>query len=171
MLRVLMTIVMLGAVSSTAMPQGAASAPTLFDRLVGHWVLRGTIDGKPTVHDVDADRVLNGGYVRLHEVSRERDATGRPAYEAIIFISADPKTGVYNCLWLDNTSNAGLASTAGIAHAMPAGDSIPFRFPSKTGAFHNTFSYDRRSDSWRWTMDDEANGKMQPFARLTLTRQ
>lgn len=177
MRRLMMTIVMLGALSSPGAAQGTAqvaghgAAPALLDRLVGHWVLRGTIDGKPTVHDVDAARVLNGGYVRLHEVSREKDSTGAPAYEAIIFIAANAKTGEYDCLWLDNTSNAGLVSTAGIAHAVPAGDSIPFRFPSKTGAFHNTFSYEPRRDRWRWTMDDESNGKWTPFARLVLTRR
>ena len=86
-------------------------------------------------------------------------------------IAANAKTGEYDCLWLDNTSNAGLVSTAGIAHAVPAGDSIPFRFPSKTGAFHNTFSYEPRRDRWRWTLDDESNGTWTPFARLVLTRR
>lgn len=171
MRRVLVTVLATLVLASPASAQGPTSHASLFDRLVGHWVLRGTIDGKPTVHDVDAERVLNDGYVRLHEVSRERDAKGRPAYEAIIFISIDAKTGEYNCLWLDNTSSAGLASTTVIAHATPAGDSIPFRFPSKTGAFHNTFSYDARKDTWRWTMDDESNGTWTPFARLVLTRR
>ena len=54
-----------------------AGGASLFDRLVGRWELKGTIDGKQTVHDVDAEFVLNRGYVRLHEsfrVSRTRPA-------------------------------------------------------------------------------------------------
>ena len=51
--------------------------------------MRGTMDNRQTVHDIDAERVLNGGYLRLHEVSREKDAKGVPAYEAIVFISVD----------------------------------------------------------------------------------
>ena len=56
------------------------------------------MDNRQTVHDVDAERVLNGGYLRLHEISREKDAKGVPAYEAVVFISIDAKTGEYACL-------------------------------------------------------------------------
>ena len=48
---------------------------------------RGLIAGQQTVHNVDVVGVLNGGYMRLHEVSREKNARGVPAYEAIVFIS------------------------------------------------------------------------------------
>jgi hypothetical protein len=50
-------------------------------RLVGHWVLAGRIAGKETTHDVDGEWVLNHLYVRIHEVSREKDPKGQPAYE------------------------------------------------------------------------------------------
>ena len=143
---------------------------SLFDHLAGRWVLRGTIDDKQTTHDVDAQLVLNRGYVRLHEVSREKDASGAPAYEAIVFISVDKKTGIYNCLWLDNTSNAGLVD-GGVAHGTPAGNTIPFLFNTPGGPFHTTFIYSPGSDSWRWEMDGESGGKRQPFARVTLTRR
>lgn len=151
--------------------QQTTSTPTLFEHLAGHWVLRGAIDGKPAIHDVDADLVLNRGYVRLHEVSREKDAKGAPAYEAFVFVSIDKSTGVYNCLWLDNTSNAGLSGT-GIAHGKPDGNSIPLTFfPGTAQTFHTTFVYDPASDSWKWLMDGEEHGTRHPFARMTLTRK
>jgi hypothetical protein len=155
-----------------AAPQAApAPTPALFERLAGHWVLQGTIDRKQTTHDVDADLVLNKGYVRLHEVSREKDGTGAPQYEAIVFISVDKKSGVYNCLWLDNTSNAGL-SNGGMGHGKPDGNTIPFLItPTGGDVFHTTFIYSPQSDSWRWEMDGESNGKREPFARVTLTRR
>lgn len=152
--------------AQTATPQAQ-----LFDHLAGTWVLRGTIDNKQTTHDVDAQLVLHGGYIRLHEVSREKDAKGGPAYEAIVFISVDKKTGVYTCLWLDNTGNGGLTAD-GFGHGTPSGNSIPFLFKTAAGSvFHTTFIYAPANDAWQWKMDDESGGKLQPFARVTLTKK
>jgi hypothetical protein len=151
--------------------QAPAPVPPLFQRLTGHWLLKGTIDNKPTTHDVDAELVLNRGYLRLHEVSHEKDATGAPAYEAIVFISADAKTGALTCLWLDSTASTGLRPD-GLAYGKPDGNTIPFLFNLSSGdVFHTTFIYDPQSDSWRWELDGETNGKREPFARVTLTRR
>jgi hypothetical protein len=172
-LRILPTCILaiVGVFSSSVAAQQTAPASTLFDRLTGHWVLRGTITGEQTVHDVDADLVLNGGYVRLHEVSREKDKKGKPAYEAIVFISVDEKTGVYNLLWLDTTSNEGLTGS-GIGHGKPTGNSIPFIInPGRPDEFHTTFVYDPGKDTWQWNMDGIADGKPHEFARLRLTRR
>jgi hypothetical protein len=150
--------------------QPAAPAPLLIDRLVGTWVLNGTIDGKQTTHDVDAEWVLNHGYVRIHEVSREKDATGAPAYEATVFISFDKTAGEYTALWLDTTGNGGLVAS-GFGHGKPTASTIPFLFKTSAGdIFHNSFIYAPATDSWQWIMDDESGGKLQPFARVTLTR-
>ena len=69
-----------------ACAQRTPAADSLLDRMTGHWVLRGTIDGRATTHDVVAEWVLGREYVRLHEVARERSPTGAPAYEAIVYI-------------------------------------------------------------------------------------
>ncbi len=157
--------------SSAALAQQPAAQGSLFAHLAGRWVLRGTIDNQQTTHDVDADLVLQGGYVRLHEVSREKDATGAPVYEAIVFISMDSATGEYRCLWLDNTGNGGL-SAEGIGRGTARGDSIPFIFKTGGGdTFHTTFIYSASEDAWRWVMDAESGGRLQPFARVTLTRR
>jgi len=140
------------------------------DSLVGAWVLTGTIHGAPTTHDVTAAWMLNREYLRLHEVSRERDSTGAPAYEAVILIGWDPKTEEYTCLWLDTTGGGGLTA-AGFGRGTPDGDSIPFVWPDAGGGgFHNTFVYSRAAGTWRWIMDNEAGGRLSPFARLTLAR-
>lgn len=163
--------IVLGTLAAPAGLQASAATSTLFERLVGRWVLQGTIDGRQTTHDVDADLVLNKGYVRLHEVSREKDDKGAPQYEALVFISVDAKSGEYACLWLDTTSSSGL-SNGGIARGKPEGNTIPFLFTLANGeVFHNTFIYTPDSDSWRWELDGETNGKREPFARVTLTRR
>ena len=68
---------------------------SLLPRLVGHWVLRGTIARQQTVHDVTFEWLLGREYVQMHEVSRERAPNGTAAYEAVVLFGRDPKTGEY----------------------------------------------------------------------------
>jgi hypothetical protein len=148
-----------------------SSAPVaLLNHLAGTWVLRGTIAGKPTTHDVHAEWVLNHEYLQLHEVAREKNASGAPAYEAIIYIEWDAKAREYRCLWLDSTSGGGL-SAQGIAHASEAGDSIPFIFTlSESDQIRTTFRYDSAADSWRWLIDNVTRGNVRQFANVKLIR-
>ncbi|HTP69404.1 MAG TPA: hypothetical protein VMJ35_10915 [Dongiaceae bacterium] len=148
----------------------AHSPLELLDHLAGQWVLQGTIAGKQTTHDVQANWVLKREYLRLHESSREKDSKGDPAYEAIVFIGWDAQTQQYACLWLDSTAGGGL-SAPGIAHGKRSGDSIPFLFTlSASDSIRNTFVYDRRADTWKWLIDNETNGKSQRFADVNLSR-
>lgn len=168
-------LAVLAALLLFGLPARAQDAPpyrdALLDRLVGRWVLRGTIAEGQTTHDVTADWVLGHQYVRLHEVSREKDATGRPAYEAIVFIGQDPAGSGYACLWLDSTGGTGLNGRA-LGHAPPGTDTLAFVFEMPDGSrFHTTFAHAKAGDTWRWRMDAETGGGLQPFARVTLTRK
>src|SRR4051812_30514293 len=96
-------LAVLSALSASAFADSTNHTDRLLDHLIGQWKLTGTIAGKKTTHDVSAEWVLKHGYVRLHEVAREKDPAGVPAYEAIVFISSEPKSGEYACLWLDST--------------------------------------------------------------------
>ena len=157
--------------SFPASAQEMAFQDSLLDHLVGKWVLQGTIAGKETTHDILAEWVLGHEYVRLHEVSREKDANGQPAYEAIVFIGWDKPSGEYACLWLDSTGGGGLFAQA-IGHAKRGGDEIAFLFKGQDGSiFHTTFAYSKGADTWKWLMDGEKGGKLQPFARVTLTKE
>jgi hypothetical protein len=149
----------------------ALPADSLFDRLIGQWVLHGTIAHQQTTHDVTFAWMLGREYVQMHEVSRERAADGSPAYEAIVLFGRDPRTGEYACLWLDNTASSAF-DPAGTGRGRVTGDSIPFLFDyTATDRFHTTFVYDRASDSWQWHMDNDSSGVRRPFARVTLTRR
>lgn len=164
-------LVALSVVGVSALAQTPPGPGPSLDRLVGRWILTGTIQGKATTHDVDAEWVLNRGYVRVHEVSREKDAKGGPAYEAIVFISWDQKASEYTCLWLDSTASGGL-SADGIGRGKPVGDSIPFVWKAGGGdSFRNTFVYSGSAGTWQWNMDNVLAGKAQPFARLRLARR
>ena len=144
---------------------------SVFDRLIGQWVLRGTIARQTTTHDVTFEWMLGREYVRMHEVSREKTSTGTPTYEAVVLFGRDPRSGEYACLWMDNTA-ATAFDPAGVGRGSVAGDSIPFVFRySDTASFHTTFVYNRGADSWRWNMDNDSSGVRRPFARVTLTRR
>ena len=139
-------------------------------RLVGHWVLEGRIAGQDTTHDVDGEWVLNHLYVRLHEVSREKDARGQAAYEAIVYVTRDLAPGEYAVLWLDNTAS-GAFSAEGTGHAKQEGQSLPFVFKDGHGeiSFKNTFVYDPASRTWAWVMDNVDKGVPKPFGRVKLS--
>jgi len=155
--------------SVSAGQQMPAAPAALLNHLTGVWTLRGTIAGKPAIHDVQAEWALNHEYLQLQEVSRETTG-GEPAYEAIVYIGWDAKAQQYVCLWLDTTSGDGLSSGV-MGRATPGGDSIPFVFTlSASDQIHTTFSYDKAAGTWQWLIDNIANGKTQRFADVKLTR-
>jgi hypothetical protein len=80
------------------LPGQSLPPDSLFDRLVGHWVLRGTIARHETTHDVTFEWMLGREYVQMHEVSREHSANGTPAYEAVVLFGRDPHTGEYGAV-------------------------------------------------------------------------
>jgi len=144
---------------------------SLFPRLVGNWVLRGTIGRRQTVDDVNFKWLLGREYVEMHEVSRERAPNGKPVYEAVVLFGRDPATGAYACVWMDNTAAAAFPP-AGTGRGTVRGDSISFLFlDSAATSFHTTFLYDVSRDSWQWHLDNDSSGVRKPFARVTLTRR
>ena len=66
---VLCTLLLLAA---ARLPAQSLPVDSLFDHLIGHWVLRGTIARQSTTHDVTFDWLLGRNYVQMHEVSRAR---------------------------------------------------------------------------------------------------
>jgi hypothetical protein len=155
-----------------AQEKGSVGDDPWLSHLVGHWILKGHIAGKDTTHDVQAEWVLNHLYVRLHEVSREKDAQGRPAYEAVIYVTRDIVKGEYAALWLDNTASGAFADE-GTGHAKPDGESLPFVFTNARGeiSFKNTFVYDSANQSWTWIMDNVEGGISKPFGRVKLSKR
>jgi len=150
--------------------QQATSQDSLLNLTIGRWVLTGTIAGQETTHDVTFEWVLNRGYVRMHEVSRERTPAGTPEYEAIVYFMHDSTTHQYAALWLDNTGTAPFPPE-GVGHGTAAGDSIPFVFGTPDDGVNNTFVYDRRTDTWQWHLDNMRSGVPSVFARVMLRRR
>ncbi len=157
--------------SLPAVAEGQGFQDALLDQLAGNWVLTGTIAGAETTHDIAAEWVLGHQYLRFHEVAREKDSEGAPAYEAIVFIGWDQPANRYACLWLDVTGGGGLSAEA-IGHAEPGGDELAFVFDTgDNSVIHTTFAYNRETDTWQWLIDIDKGGERSTFARVTLTRQ
>jgi len=144
---------------------------SVLDKLEGEWVMTGTVGNEEVTHDVYVDRILKRQYVRIHELSREKDADGEPAYEAWIHIAWDKENSEYVVMWLDNTAATNFAPE-GVGHGKPDGDRIPFIWKSADGSgIHNTFKYDHTSETWAWEIDNvDKSKKASPFARLKLKR-
>jgi hypothetical protein len=142
----------------------------LLDRLVGDWVMRGTIAGEQVTHDVSADWVLGHHYLRFHDRSRETTENGVLAYDATVYIGWDKVSDRYVCLWLDSTAGSGLGNDV-FGYAEPAEDKLAFVWGAGNETWHTKFIYDRETDTWRWTMDADKDGERTPFARVTLERK
>jgi hypothetical protein len=144
----------------------------LMDRMAGKWVMTGTIGKDKFTHDVYVDRILKRQYLRIHEVAREKDADGDPAYEAWIHIAWDKGNSEYVVMWLDNTAITNFAPE-GVGHGKPDGDQIRFIWKSLDGTgIHNTFVYDRSRDKWFWTIDNiDTAGSPSRFASSELKRK
>ncbi len=156
--------------SGPSLAQQGSFQDSLLDRMTGSWVLHGRIEGRETTHDVTVTWVLAHQYLQIHEVSREKNADGTPAYEAIVYLGWDAALKQYACLWLDGTGGGGLNGQA-IGHGRRSADALPLIFTMSDGSrFHTTFAYERGKDVWQWVMDGEDHGTLQPFARLSLTR-
>lgn len=168
----LVSILVFCFMACSAICEAAPINDPLLEHLVGKWVLRGTIAGKQTTHDVVTEWFLNHQYLRIHEISREKNDKGQPQYEAVVLIGRDEVALEYQCLWLDSTGGGGLTAQA-IAHGKRSGDAIPFLFRERDGgiSFNNTFSYDKSNNSWSWQLDNVQNGKAIPFGRVKLTRE
>ncbi len=167
-LKTLMLALALCAASVGVAQQPPVKSP-LLERLVGKWVLQGTIAGQATTHDVDAEWVLEHHYLRIHEVSREKNNKSQPQYEATIYIAWNEPTKQYAAIWLDVY---GGMSAESVGLADPKENELPFIFKDDKGAvsFSNDFAYDVAADTWEWRMDNVVNGAAKPFGRVKLKR-
>ena len=173
MFRAFLTVLAIAAVAGGPSPAHAEVAPfrdPLVDKLVGRWVLRGTMAGRgDVVHDVVGQWVLGHQYLLLRETSRElRRGTVNPVYEAHIYIGWDQPRGRYGAIWLDAS---GEASSSVLGSAQPMINALPFVFTASDGTItRTTMTYDNGSRRWRWQIIREKDGQTVTLADLELVR-
>jgi len=154
----------------SVMAQTLAERGTLLDHLAGSWVMTGTIAGQEITHDLTAKWVLGGHYLHFHEIARERDENGDPAYESMVYFGWDEAGGRLVCLWLDVTGGGGLVPD-GFGYGKPEEDRIPFVWgEGEDSQIHNTFTHQREQGQWTWQIDNVRQGQPVNFARVVLSR-
>ena len=126
--------------------------------------MAGTTLGKPVRYHAQGERVLQGGFLRLHMV----DAATPPKYEADVFIGFDAKAGDYVAHWLDRFGAAGARV---VATGKRDGKQLVIYFPYAEGKFRDTFIFEPESDTWSLLIESqEANGSWSTFANYKLAR-
>jgi hypothetical protein len=158
----------LAALTMTAQ-QAPVNSP-LLDHLAGKWLMQGTVGKQATIHELDAEWVLQHHYLRFQEVSREKNEKGEPQYEATVFVAWNEKTRQYACVWMDVY---GGATAESIGVATPKENELAFIFTDAHGEarFSNTFIYDPKTNTWEDRLDNIVKGEAKPFARFKLTKQ
>jgi hypothetical protein len=134
------------------------------DGLRGKWVMKGTLGGKPVQYAADGQRVLRGGFLKLHMIDMKSPAP----YEADVFIGFDPKANDYIAHWLDRFGAAGARV---VARGERQGQRLVLNFPYAEGAFRDTFTRQPESDSWSLLLESQGtDGAWSTFASYTLSR-
>jgi hypothetical protein len=150
----------------------AAAAPSVektpsaddayLEGLRGDWDMTGTLLGKPVKYHARGERVLQGGFLRLHLI----DLGAAPNYEAELFLGYDPHAGDYIVHWLDRFGAAGARV---VASGKRNGQTLVVLFPYAEGAFRNTYEFDPKSHSWSLVIESQAaGGAWSNFATYTL---
>jgi hypothetical protein len=140
----------------------------LVDHMTGYWRMEGQIMGRDAHHAVQAEWVLNGQFLRIHE----KTAAGAPAseheYEAIWFLGYDQSSDRY-VLHLLDIFGGRFSETLG--YGVRDGDSIRFIYEYPDGPFHTTFLWASKTGTWLWLMEQkDKDGKWTQFANLKLMR-
>ncbi len=135
------------------------------DGLQGTWTMDGTLAGKPVRYAADGERVLQGGFLRLHMI----DLGSPPKYEADLFVGFDPKAHDYIGHWLDRFGAAGARV---VARGQRQGQQLVLLFPYAEGSFRDTFTWQPAAGSWSLLLESQRpDGAWSTFASYTLTRE
>jgi hypothetical protein len=132
------------------------------DALRGDWDMTGTLLGKPAKYHARGQRVLHGGFLRLHMI----DVADVPTYEADLFLGYDRHADDYIGHWLDRFGAAGARV---VASGKRQGETLVIQFPYAEAAFKDTFVYDPNTDTWSLLIESQKpDGGWSEFATYTL---
>jgi hypothetical protein len=135
------------------------------DALQGDWDMIGTLLGKPVKYHARGERILQGGFLRLHMI----DAADAPTYEADLFLGYDAHADDYIGHWLDRFGAAGARV---VASGKRNGETLVIQFPYAEAAFKDTFVYDAHSRTWSLLIESQApGGAWSNFAKYTLVHR
>jgi Protein of unknown function (DUF1579) len=134
------------------------------EKLLGKWDMTGTMGSTALHYHAVGERVLQGGFVRLHMV----DASLDPKYEADVYIGVDPEQHDFIVHWLDRFGASG-------ARVVGAGKRNNMQliviFPYASGNFRDTFTFMPDSSTWSLLLESQKpDGSWSTFATYSLAR-
>jgi hypothetical protein len=136
----------------------------LLENLVGEWKLTRQIRGRSVENTATVDWVLNHQFLRVHM----KDVQKPSQYEAMVFIGYDYMSERYVVHWIDVF---GGRSSETLGYGVRNGNSIKFVFEYPDGPFHNTFTWNPATKTWKFLGEQKTQqGKWTVFAEDTLRR-
>jgi hypothetical protein len=161
----LIFIVAFAAGQSLQAADSATSPDDAFlNALEGAWTMNGMFMGKPVQYHANGERVLQGGFLRLHMI----DAAAPPMYEADVYLGFDAQAHDYILHWLDRFGAAG-ARVVGTGQRK--GSVLQVIFPYKDNEFRDTFEWLEKTGTWVLEIESQnKDGSWSEFARYTLIR-
>jgi hypothetical protein len=158
-----MLLLAMGSAGLAAAKEARSQDNAYLDALQGDWDMTGTLLGKPVKYHARGQRVLHGGFLRLHMI----DAADAPTYEADLFLGYDPHADDYIGHWLDRFGAAGARV---VASGKRQGKTLIIQFPYADGPFKDTFTYDANADTWSLLIESQkpGGGGWSNFATYTL---
>jgi len=126
--------------------------------------MTGTLLGKPVKYRARGERILQGGFLRLHMI----DAADPPTYEADLFLGYDAHAGDYIGHWLDRFGAAGARV---VASGKREGETLVIQFPYAEATFRDTFVYAPSLQSWSLLIESQKpSGEWSQFSTFALVR-
>jgi len=134
------------------------------DGLVGEWNMSGTVLGKPVRYLARGERVLQGGFLRLHMI----DAAAEPHYEADLFLGFDAQAHDYVGHWLDRFGAAGARV---VGSGRRDAQTLVLQFPYPEGAFRDTLTLSEDGNTGSLLLESQQrDGGWTTFASYRMTR-
>jgi hypothetical protein len=150
--------------SLLAADSGVSPDNVFLDALAGDWTMSGTVTNKPVLYHAKGERVLQGGFLRLHMI----DAATTPSYEADVYLGFDPQQNDYILHWLDQFGAAG-ARVVGTGRRK--GSVLTVIIPYKENDFRDTFEWLEKTGTWDLTIESQnKDGSWSLFAHYNMVR-
>ena len=145
--------------------QAAVDADNAYlEKLLGKWDMTGTMGSTALHYHAVCERVLQGGFVRLHMI----DASVDPKYEADVYIGVDSEQHDFIVHWLDRFGASG-ARVVGTGKRNNA--QLIVTFPYASGNFRDTFRFMPDGSTWSLLLESQKpDGSWSTFATYSLSR-
>jgi hypothetical protein len=138
----------------------------LLDNMSGTWNLTGKVMGRNAEHTVEAERVLNHQFLRIHEEDRNPAANGAVPYEAIIMVGYDNTSERYiahcNDVYGDRFSET-------LGYGTRNGRDIRLFFEYPDGPFHTPFRWLPESSNGLGSWKPKTNPGSGPSSRRSTS--